>query len=213
MPLLTISNSIIESLTKNEILSDVVQDQKFEPKGLLTISYGNSNEVALGNTLGIEDTQTTPKFQFTFNPTNKDSSSTLEEIKDTDLFTLILTDPDAPSRTDKKWSEYAHFIHTNLLLKSQSNASQDSDFFSTELNLDSQGKELLSYQGPAPPQGTGKHRYVFLLYKQPHGVEDLKAPKDRINWGYGEPATGVAKYAKENDLELYAVNFFHAENK
>lgn len=216
MSLLTISSSIIDGLKKNEVVPDVVDDT-FQPKGLLTISYGGSNEVALGNTLKVSETQVKPKFQFTFNsPTSssKDTSVKIQDqIKDTDLFTLILTDPDAPSRTDKKWSEYAHFITTNILLKHHSDSSADSDFFSTELNLDQQGDEILSYVGPAPPEGTGKHRYVFLLYKQPPGKTDLKAPSDRPNWGLGKPAVGAREWASDYGLELFAVNFFYAENK
>jgi len=216
MSLLTISSSIIDGLKKNEIIPDVV-DESFEPKGLITVSYGAQNEVALGNTLKIEDTQSKPQLQFTFNYTNqssKEASSKISDhIQDTDLFTLVLTDPDAPSRTDKKWSEYAHFITTNILLKNEDNASADSDFFSTDLSLDKQGHEILSYQGPAPPPNTGKHRYVFLLYKQPNGKTDLKPPSDRPNWGLGKPGAGVREWASENKLELFAVNFFYAENK
>lgn len=31
------------------------------------------------------------------------------------------------------------------------------------------GEVLTEYFGPAPPQNTGSHRYVFLLYKQNQG--------------------------------------------
>lgn len=210
MSLLTISSSIIEGLKKNEIFPDVIDE--FQPKGLLTISYGSGNEVALGNTLKVEDTQIKPQIQFTFNSPTKESNIK-SHIKDTDLFTLVLTDPDAPSRSDKKWSEYAHFITTNIpLVPSTDSSSIDSDFFSSDLKLDQQGEEILKYQGPAPPKGTGKHRYVFLLYKQ-QSDQDFKPPKDRPNWGFGEAAVGVKKWASEYNLELFAVNFFYAENK
>jgi len=32
------------------------------------------------------------------------------------------------------------------------------------------GEVLAEYVGPAPPKNTGKHRYVFLLYKQNQGA-------------------------------------------
>lgn len=195
MPLLTISNSIKEGLSKNEIFPDVTDT--FEPKGLLTISYGESNDVALGNTLTPEETSELPKFQFT--PTESGL------IKENDLFTLVLTDPDAPSRTDKKWSEYAHYIQTNIELPQ----SQDAEFQSVE--IEPKGDTVLSYVGPGPPKGTGKHRYVFLLYKQPNGKISSEVA-DRINWGYGVPATGVKRWARQFDLEPWAVNFFYAQN-
>lgn len=205
-PLLTISNSILESLKKEEIFEDVLP--QFTPKGLLQVSYGGNNEVALGNTLSVAETKSKPKVQFVLDaPTN--SSEEGVNITEQDRFTLVLTDPDAPSRTDKKWSEYAHFIASDISLKNTADAG--ADFLAAEIDLGAQDKELLEYVGPAPPAGTGKHRYVFLLYKQA-GVSP-QAPKDRLNWGYGSPATGVLKWSEEYSLEPWAVNFFYAENK
>jgi phosphatidylethanolamine-binding protein (PEBP) family uncharacterized protein len=197
MPLLTISNSIQDALSKSEVFPDVLEP--FEPKGLLTISYGKSNEVALGNTLSVAETQTKPLFQFTPTETGL--------LKDGDLFTLVLTDPDAPSRTDKKWSEYAHYVAANIPL---STTAGDADFHSAEIG--DKGDVLLKYEGPGPPKGTGKHRYVFLLYKQEQGKVEAQI-ESRPNWGYGTPATGVAKFAAEHGLLPWAVNFFYAENK
>ncbi|KAH3671792.1 hypothetical protein WICMUC_004550 [Wickerhamomyces mucosus] len=205
MPLLTISSSINESLKKNEIFPDVLDE--FDPKGLLVISYGNNNEVALGNTLKVSDTQTEPIVQFTL---NNSSGADSIEIKDSDLFTLVLTDPDAPSRTDKKWSEYAHFIKTNISLNSVG-LKKDSEFNSSELE---NGDVILPYQGPAPPKGTGKHRYVFVLYRQqPSNNKNFEPPKSRPNWNYNEPGVGVKKWANSYNLEPFALNFFNAENK
>ena len=58
------------------------------------------------------------------------------------LYTLILYDPDAVNGT------HVHWIASNI--KNNINNS----------------KALLPYQGPAPPAKTGKHRYMFELYKQ-----------------------------------------------
>ncbi len=58
------------------------------------------------------------------------------------LYTLIMYDPDAVNGT------HVHWLVTNI-----------------ENNINN-GKILLSYQGPAPPAKTGKHRYIFELYKQ-----------------------------------------------
>ncbi|KAH3687198.1 hypothetical protein WICPIJ_001828 [Wickerhamomyces pijperi] len=204
MPLLTINSSIIDSLKTNEIFPDVLDS--FDPKGLLTISYGNSNEVALGNTLKVADTQTKPTFQLTLN-SGLDTAGT-ESVNETDLFTLVMTDPDAPSRTDKKWSEYAHYITTNIKLTS---LTPDSEFISST-PLTEAGDEILPYHPPGPPLNTGKHRYVFVLYKQPNGHTNFVAPSDRPNWGYGQPAVGVRKWANSYGLVPFAVNFFQAEN-
>ena len=155
-----------------------------------------------GNTLAPNQTDQRPTVQFVLNePTKK--------INEADLFTFVITDPDAPSRHDHKWSEYCHYVETDIKLDG---FTRDADFLASEVD---QGKQLMSYVGPAPPKGTGLHRYCLLFFKQPNGVASDKFTKikDRPNWGFGTPATGVHKWATENKLELIAANFFFAENK
>ena len=66
------------------------------------------------------------------------------------FYTLCMTDPDAPSRKDPKFREWHHWLVGNI---------PGSDV--------SKGEVLSQYIGSGPPEGTGLHRYVFLLYKQP----------------------------------------------
>ncbi|XP_076759629.1 protein D2 isoform X2 [Xylocopa sonorina] len=66
------------------------------------------------------------------------------------FYTLCMTDPDAPSRKDPKFREWHHWLVGNI---------PGSDV--------SKGEVLSEYIGSGPPEGTGLHRYVFLLYKQP----------------------------------------------
>jgi phosphatidylethanolamine-binding protein (PEBP) family uncharacterized protein len=75
------------------------------------------------------------------------------------LYTLIMYDPDAVNGT------HVHWLVTNI-----------------ENNINN-GKILLSYQGPAPPAKTGKHRYIFELYKQAEllNVEPLEERSISIN--------------------------------
>ncbi len=166
----------------------------------MTISYGKDLEVALGNTLPVAKTQEVPEIHFV--TTNPSPPST--------KYTLILTDPDAPSRTEKKWSEYAHYVISDLSIKS-TDIKTASNVQDTRINVENDGDTLLPYMGPGPPPKTGKHRYVFLLYEQPDGVK-VKAPKDRPNWGTGIPASGARDWAKGYGLKLLAINFFFAQN-
>lgn len=63
----------------------------------------------------------------------------------------------------------------------------------------------MPYKAPGPPEKTGKHRYVFLVFVPANGTTeplDLTKPKDRQHWGYefeGE-RVGVQKWALENGL-------------
>lgn len=203
--LLTISQSLDEAFTKHAIVPDVVDN--FDTHGLLTIEYQETHQVALGNTLKVADTQEKPVIQFTLNLPGLEKEL---DIQQEDRFTLVLTDPDAPSRKEKKWSEYAHWIVADLPL----NATSDSEgLLSTILDY-LKGKELLPYVGPAPPEKTGKHRYVFLLYKQDPKAR-LETPKDRPNWGTGVALLGVRDWIKKHGgaLQLLGVNFFYAQNE
>lgn len=74
-----------------------------------------------------------------------------------ELFTLIATDPDAPSRSNPMYREFVHWVVVNI---------PGNDLRS--------GVEIAPYVGPAPPHGTDSHRYAFFLYKQPK-VFDIAA--------------------------------------
>lgn len=182
------------SLEESKIIPDVVD--KFDPQGLLTIDYDATNKVLLGNTLKVSDTQHKPQITFTYLGS--------EPIKHDDKFILVMTDPDAPSHTDHKWSEYLHWIVKDLSLQGDGNT----------YTLDySTGNEIFSYIGPGPPPKTGLHAYTFLLYKQDPQAT-LTPPKDRPNWGTGIPKSGVRDWIKKDgaNSSLLAANFFYAQN-
>ena len=209
MTLITISQSLDESYTKNEIIPDVIDE--FETQGLLSIEYGPTELVTLGNTLAKASTQEPPKIQLTLNSPTEDGK--IESISPDDKFILVFTDPDAPSRTDHKWSEYLHWLVTDLKLpdtKTESGEASISHFINAK-----DGHELFPYVGPGPPPKTGKHRYVFLLYKQDPDVEKPEAPKDRRNWGTDVPGSGVRDWIKKAapNSKLLAVNFYYSQNE
>lgn len=190
MPLVTISANINDALKSHEIVPEVVE--QFTPKGMITVNYGDERVATLGNTLPVEDTQKRPDVHLAF-----------AEADPEDSYTLVLTDPDAPKKGDKKWSEYAHFIVGGVRPKVEGGGAAKIDF--------SQAEEILPYMGPAPPEKTGKHRYIFLLYKETAGVPPKI--KDRVNWGTGIPGSGAKDYAEKNGLVPVACNFFYAQNK
>lgn len=206
MNLMTISQSLDEAYNKHAIIPDVID--KFDTQGLLTIEYSKDHHVTMGNTLKVADTQHEPAIQFTLNLPNQEQEL---QVESEDRFTLVLTDPDAPKRGDKTWSEFAHWIVADLPLN-PNNASLK-ELLSTILDF-SKGRTLLPYVGPAPPEKTGKHRYVFLLYKQDPKA-NLVSPSDRPNWGTQVPGSGVRDWIKKHggNSKLLGVNFFFAQNE
>ncbi|XP_062510513.1 protein D3-like [Corticium candelabrum] len=110
------------------------------------------------------------------------------------LYTIVMTDPDAPSRKDPKFREWHHWIVGNIP--------------GTDI---AKGVVLSEYIGAGPPQGTGLHRYVFLIYKQPAAVE-FKVPKLTNTSTNGGPKFKVRSFAADHGLRsAVAGNFFQAE--
>lgn len=65
------------------------------------------------------------------------------------LYTLILAEPDAPTRADPSDGEVRHWLVVNI----PDNSIKD-------------GLAIVQFVGSAPPDGTGFHRYIFLVFKQ-----------------------------------------------
>ncbi|KAL7266305.1 carboxypeptidase Y inhibitor, partial [Rhizina undulata] len=186
-------------LKKHGIIPDVVDD--FTPTTMISVAYPSANkEVSLGNTLKPEEAHETPKIQIT--PEGADASTT---------YTIVLTDPDAPSREDPKWSEFCHWIITDVKLPSieQVAAAQTMDATSVDIP---KAKELVKYMGPAPPEKTGKHRYVFLLYRNGNSSRKLEPPSERKKWGNHDYRKGARQWASKYGLTLIGANFFFAQN-
>ncbi|KAF9579693.1 hypothetical protein BGW38_003946 [Lunasporangiospora selenospora] len=186
MPLVTSDQAIESALRSDGIIPDIIDS--IHQTTLLDVSFGDGKDVTLGNTLAVSETQHTPRVTFmSENPSDK--------------YTLIMTDPDAPSRNEPRMREYRHWIVTNL------SGSSPTEFAPSNL---SQGTELTSYMGPAPPRGTGPHRYVFLLYKQSHGtnVDTLQQ-----SLSSDRPGFRAKQFSSHGQLELVGANYFFAENK
>jgi phosphatidylethanolamine-binding protein (PEBP) family uncharacterized protein len=75
------------------------------------------------------------------------------------LYTVLMSDPDAPA---KSW---LHWLITNI-------PGESNDIL--------QGETVMEYAGPNPPSGI--HRYVFTLYEQPGGSIMVSQPAERGNF-------------------------------
>jgi phosphatidylethanolamine-binding protein (PEBP) family uncharacterized protein len=132
------------------------------------------------------------------------------------VFVMAISDPDAPSRGDPKNGEFRHY-----LAKYRCAAS---NVVTTVLEL-KHAEDLKSYTPPAPPQGTGPHRYVvaaFTAEDDDDGDDDdenestikreFSTPRSRKHWGYGKEGRGLGRWAKENDLKAIGEHSsFHAK--
>lgn len=76
------------------------------------------------------------------------------------FYTLVMIDPDSPSRTEPFNREFAHWLVGNIPGKHVE-----------------QGEVLFEYMPVFPRSATGFHRYIFLLYKQKCRNDYSEAPR------------------------------------
>ncbi|KAL1453963.1 hypothetical protein WDU94_010264 [Cyamophila willieti] len=106
-------------------------------------------------------------------------------------YTLIMTDPDAPSRQNPTLGEFRHWLVVNI-----------------PGDQVTRGETLTEYMGPDPPQGTGFHRYIFRTYRQMGKIEFEE--KNIAEWK--REYFSSKKFAETNYLIEDAGNFFIAKN-
>ncbi|CAF0721680.1 unnamed protein product [Didymodactylos carnosus] len=144
--------------------------------------HGDLFEVTYGETTVDHNTELT-----------KDESKTkpVIEVDNTKLkaknqfLTLVVIDPDAPSRDNPANGPYLHYIVAN---------AQKMDF--------SDGTTICNYMGPSPPSGTGPHRYVFLLYISNDTVQHDKVQDSQRKQFH------IRDFVRKNNLGLEAAKYF-----
>ncbi|KAE9372210.1 putative carboxypeptidase Y inhibitor [Stipitochalara longipes BDJ] len=184
-------DTVIKALKQASIIDEVIDD--FEAKCFVAPYYGKKERpVALGNVFKVRKTKEKPALKI-YCP----------HIKSTPSLTIALTDPDAPSSYNPKWSEMCHWI---AIIPTSSH-----DGFEINLGDGTDVKELVDYKPPGPPEKTGYHRYVFLLLEGDNS--NLTAPEDRQHWGTGKERHGVRDWAKREGLEVIGANYFIEKNK
>ena len=195
----TAKSKIRDILVDNEIIGDVLDD--FQPSYAVDVAYPKYHEgVALGNDIPVKAVSERPTVFF--HPVSS------EMAKDNNhTFTLVLTDPDALSRNDPSQSEMCHWILTNLISPALLDGPLRHSLWTIK-----KSHELKGYKPPEPPEGTGRHRYVFVLLMGESGTTP-KPPTHRPHWGYGEVRHGVQDWAEDNQLKVVGANFFFAQNK
>ncbi|KAK4138384.1 PEBP-like protein, partial [Trichocladium antarcticum] len=181
----------------------------FSPSLSLHVKWPSDDQAWLGNTLRPDDLQDEPTISL---HDIQASSSHPERVPMT--YVITLTDPDAPSRDNPEWSEYCHWVAWGRLKPAPCDPRNPAPCPPVLGDV----HEVMPYQPPGPPRGTGEHRYVFLAFVPSNGTGDelhLSTPPARKHWGYeteGTKRTGVRKWARENGLAPVAANFIYAKH-
>ncbi|XP_064080072.1 protein D2-like isoform X2 [Macrobrachium nipponense] len=166
----------ISRLMTEEIVPDVVDEL---PSNCVKVKYG-SREVSCGNVM-------TPTQVF------EEPTEICWPADTSNLYTLCMTDPDAPSRQNPIMREFLHWLVVNIP--------------GCEL---SKGETLAQFVGSGPPKGTGLHRYVYLAYQQP-GKISCDEPKMPNNSVENRRQFSIRNFAAKYKLKPVAGNFYQAE--
>jgi Raf kinase inhibitor-like YbhB/YbcL family protein len=88
----------------------------------------------------------------------------------TQSFAIVCEDPDAPSPSKPAIEPWVHWVIFNIppsctsLPANVERRAEVKEAPGARQGQNSWSKDNLGYRGPAPPPGSGKHRYVFKLY-------------------------------------------------
>ncbi|XP_057687161.1 phosphatidylethanolamine-binding protein 1 [Corythoichthys intestinalis] len=159
-----------------------LQEVEDKPGRPLIVKYGSVEIDELGKVLTPTQVQ------------NRPTSIEWEGCDPEKLYTLALTDPDAPSRENPKFREWHHFLVVNM-----------------KGNDVSTGHVLSDYVGSGPPQGTGLHRYVWLVYSQSEALSCTKPVLTNCS-GDGRGKFSVRNFRRKYKLqEPVAATCYQAE--
>ncbi|TFK33164.1 PEBP-like protein [Crucibulum laeve] len=185
-------SAVITALKRETLIPDVIPTE-FEPSVLFSIVYPVSGqEVVLSSQIPRDDTLEEPDILVT--PLGVPmSSSSHREVS----YTLVMTDPDAPSRADPKFGQWRHWV-----LPSAGSETESLSALKTK-------PATTPYWPPGPPPGSGFHRYTFLLFEEPVGSITIptNAPEhgatmaERRCWN-------AMTFAEQYSLKLVGANFF-----
>ncbi|XVE64189.1 hypothetical protein DITRI_Ditri07aG0081600 [Diplodiscus trichospermus] len=162
-----------EPLIIGRVVGEVVDN--FFPSVKMTVTYNSNKQVSNGHELLPAIITARPRVEIG----GEDMRS---------AYTLIMTDPDAPSPSDPYLREHLHWMVTDIP------GTTDASF----------GKEVVSYESPKPTAGI--HRYVFILFKQ-RGRQTVRPPCARDYFS-------TRRFSEENGLGLpVAAVYFNAQRE
>lgn len=165
-------------MAKYDIIPSVINEG---PEKSIEILYLNGARVKSGNELLPSQVYEVPLISWKADPTQ--------------YYTLIMFDPDAPTRDNPKYA--------NLLLWTVVNVPG---------NRVEEGTTLCEYIGAIPPPGTGLHRFIFLVYQQKSIQQFSGENHISINNYSARKTFSLTKFIKKYNLNLpIAGNFFLAE--
>ncbi|CCX05358.1 Similar to Protein D1; acc. no. P54186 [Pyronema omphalodes CBS 100304] len=142
--------SVKEAFKADEIVPQIIP--RFEPiaQATLTFNYANGSSVVIsgpGTRIQRNDAQIAPAITIGYgrHPPK--------------YYVGVIVDPDAPSRQNPIRRSIRHYLARDLTIDRKTGFLKNFTAVANE------------YRGPNPPAGSGGHRYIFFLYKQPKNLD------------------------------------------
>ena len=121
------------------------------PSALMTVAFPGVGPISPGQNLSMQQVATAPAVTIT--PANS-------SVPTTGNFTLMMVDSFPFGKNDSN-HQILHWLANSASLQNDSSASP-------ALNVSTSGGLVVTnYVSPAPPVGSGIHRYVIMLFPQP----------------------------------------------
>jgi phosphatidylethanolamine-binding protein (PEBP) family uncharacterized protein len=129
----------------------------------------------------------------------------------TTKYIVIALDIDAPFQSLPILGPILHWIQPGFITSSAAEEDGGNNSNNNNNKLSTSEPFVANYIGPAPPPGSGPHRYCFFVYEQPAGFDVAKhAPANGAKVGNGARMwASLDDKVKEFGLgELLAFNYF-----
>uniref|UniRef100_A0A0W0F8D0 PEBP-like protein n=1 Tax=Moniliophthora roreri TaxID=221103 RepID=A0A0W0F8D0_MONRR len=194
--------AVVTALKREQIIPDVIPED-FDPTVLFSVIYPNGKEALLSTELTREEALNEPDINFTpMVPSDEAAGDSTSDSGET-TYTLVMMDPDAPSRADPKFKEFRHWVISGL--KSPADSSRETE----NLVALKTKPSTTPYRPPGPPPGSGIHRYTLLLFQEPRGGYTI--PKGAKEYGAAleeRRSWNAVAFGKQYGLKLVGANYF-----
>jgi len=154
----------------------------FDPTAVLSVSFGSVVPTP-GQLLTEDQVKTAPSLTVT--PAN--SSISLDG-----KFTIAMIDPAAVG-ADESGGQTRHWLVNGATISGGT------------VSIES-GTQITEYAGPAPPAGTGPHRYTIVIYSQP---DNFTAPSDLSTANVGVSTFDFPSYVQDTGLGPILAGFYY----
>ncbi|KAE8722436.1 Protein MOTHER of FT and TF 1 [Hibiscus syriacus] len=162
----------VDPLVVGRVIGDVLD--MFVPTATMSVYYGSKQ---VTNGCDIKPSINPPKVA-------------IDGLPD-QLYTLVMTDPDAPSPSEPSMREWVHCrVHVEISVLQPATALLR--------------KELLAYMGPRPQVGI--HRYILVLFQQKGPLGAVQQLASRANFS-------TRFFADHLNLGLPATVYFNAQKE